>query len=139
MGKEQEVKQRQYDSLKELGLSEQEIKLYVISLALGPSPITKVALNMGISRPNVYKVIKSLINQGLVRAEMQEKYSRNFSVEPPTVVLNKLREKRETLSRIDISLTDSIPNLLSLYQQGGRTTQIKILQGKDQYIKAFAK
>lgn len=125
-----------YTSLKELGLAESEINLYTASLKLGPSPITKIAEAIGISRPNVYKVIDGLEKHGLVKIE-RAKYARDFVVEPPTEVLELLRKKRESMAQLDNQLSSSLPDLLATYRQGGRATKIKILQGKDQYVKAF--
>ncbi|NTV44366.1 MAG: hypothetical protein HGA67_01565 [Candidatus Yonathbacteria bacterium] len=126
-----------YTSLHELGLSETETRLYVLSLSLGPSPITILATHLGIARPNVYKLIDSLRDRGLVPPEGKEKYARNFMVEPPTVVLELLRKKRETMAKMDMGLSMELPNLLALYHQGEGDTKIKVLKGKEQYIKIF--
>ncbi len=62
-----------YTSLKELGLSDLEADLYVISLKLGPAQLSEVAKHLGISRPNVYKLIKSLEKNNLVKFSQKEK------------------------------------------------------------------
>jgi len=126
-----------YTSLKELGLTDHEANLYLISLKLGPSSIVTLAENLQISRPNVYKVIKNLENHGLAKFSDKTKFSRDFMVEPPTVLLDKIRTKKRNLTEIDQNLTFNLPELLALYQQGTGDSKIKIYKGKSDYINIF--
>ena len=126
-----------YTSLKELGLTEHEANLYLISLKLGPSSIIDLARNLQISRPNVYKVIKSLEDQGLAKFSGKEKFSRDFVVEPPTTVLEKIRDKKRNLAEIDQDLVLNLPDLLAIYQQGTSDSKIKIYKDKTDYINIF--
>ena len=137
MASKEEVKKNIYTSLKELGLSDPEADLYVISLALGPSPIATIAEHLNMPRPNVYKVIAGLERQGLAKFTTRKKYARTFIVEPPTVVLEKLRQKRESVSNLDHNLVAAMPDLLALYHQGETPTKIKVLQGEEQWLKIF--
>jgi sugar-specific transcriptional regulator TrmB len=132
-----EVKQNIYDALRELGLSESEIKLYTVSLLLGPSPIANLANHIGISRPNLYKVILGLEKRGLAKFSERKKYTRDFIVESPTVVLEKLRQKRESFDNLDHKVTATMPSLLALYRQGATSTKIKVLEGEEQFVKLF--
>lgn len=129
--------QNVYTSLKELGLTDYEANLYIISVKLGPTPIKKLAEILQISRPNVYKVIKGLEKYGLTKFSDKEKFSRNFIVEPPTIVLEKLREKREKLAEIDRNYTVNLPELLAKYHQGESDSKIKIYKGKTEFISIY--
>ena len=126
-----------YTSLKEIGLTDHESSLYIFSLRIGPSSIKTLAENLQISRPNVYKVIKGLENHGLAKFSEKEKFSRDFMVEPPTVLLDKLREKRSALSEIDQNFTLNLPELLTMYNQGAGDSKIKIYKGKSEYVNIF--
>lgn len=126
-----------YSALKELGLTEHEIHLYALTLMQGPRSISTLAREMGVSRPNVYKLISGLTDHKLVRNEAHEKYARTFMVEPPTVVLERLREQRERVAKMDTELVLSMPELLAQYHQGEAPTRIRVLQGREQYLKAF--
>lgn len=139
MNEENWTSQNLYTSLKELGLTEQETALYMVSLKLGPSPIIDLARGLGISRPNVYKLIKNLEIAGLAKYSTKEKYTRNFNVESPTIVLERLRQKREELNKLDISLSGEMSDLLAGYFQGENQTKIRVYKGKEQYIKIFDK
>ena len=132
-----ELKQTLYDSLKEFGLTEGEISLYVLSLSLGPTTIAKLAEHLAIPRPNVYKVIAGLETHGLARFSERKRYARTFVVEPPTTVLEKLRQKREAVADLDRTMVGAMPDLLALYHQGETPTKIKVLAGAEQWNKIF--
>ncbi len=132
-----EVKKNIYTSLKELGLTESEANLYVTSLALGPATIASLAEHLNMPRPNVYKGIAGLERHGLAKFSERKKYTRTFVVEPPTVVLEKLRQKRETVVDLDQALVGAMPDLLAQYHQGETPTKIKVFQGKEQWLKIF--
>lgn len=132
-----EVQKSLYTSLKELGLLESEINLYTTSLAVGPVTIAFLAEQLNIPRPNVYKAIAGLEEHGLARFSERKKYTRTFVVEPPTVVLEKLRTKREVVANLDHALVGMMPDLLAAYHQGETPTKIRVLQGKEQWLKVF--
>lgn len=131
------MKENLYTSLKELGLTELEINLYTISLLLGPSPISSLAGHIKMSRPNVYKIIRGLEKHGLAKYSDQKRYSRHFIVESPTVVLEKLREKKEMISKLDNEIVFALPELLSMYHQGEGPTKVKIIQDRENYLKYY--
>jgi sugar-specific transcriptional regulator TrmB len=134
---EKKLNQDLYTSLRGLGLTEQEIRVYTTSLSLGPSPISAIAKSTGISRPNVYKVIRGLEKRGLASLSQKNKYSRDFMIESPTILLEKLREKKRELEQLDENFVTTLPDLLSLYHQGGAPTKVKVIQGKDLYLKIY--
>lgn len=126
-----------YDSLVELGLTENERHLYVLSLSLGPATITKLAEHLGIPRPNVYKIIDGLQKHGLAKFSERKNYVRTFMVESPTVVTEALRKKRNAITHLDEKVTGMMPNLLAMYGQGELPTAIKVIQGKEGFIRLF--
>lgn len=132
-----EVKKSLYNSLKELGLTELEANLYVVSLSLEPTSIANIAKHLGISRPNVYKVIAGLEKHGLTKFADKNKFTRKFTVESPTIVLEKIRKKREEMSKLDHEIVSALPDLLTKFHQGESLTRIKVLQGKEQFLKVF--
>ncbi len=124
-------------SLEELGLKQQEIDLYLLSLRLGPTPATKLAAELKITRPNIYKVIAGLEKQGLAAFSEKKGINKNFMVESPTKIVERLREKKQTIQTFDAQMTDSMPDLLALYQQGELPMSIRVFEGADQFQKLF--
>ncbi len=137
MNSENEVTQNLYSALQELGTTESEANLYVTSLALGPSSIVALAEHLNMPRPNVYKVIAGLEKYGFAKFSERKRHARTFVVEPPTVVLQKLREKREAVARLDQTLVGAMPDLLAMYHQGETPTRVKVFDGKEQWLKLF--
>ncbi len=132
-----EKNQNLYSSLRELDLTEIEANLYIISLSLGKIPLSDLARAIGISRPNIYKVISALEKHGLAKFSGRDKYERGFIVESPKIVLDKLREKREYIAKLDRNLIPNLPEMLTKYHQSGGATKIRIIQGHDQFLKLF--
>lgn len=132
-----EIKQILYTSLLELGLKEQEIELYALSLAIGPTSIGNLASQLGINRPNIYKVIIELEKKGLAKFSERKKYTRTFMVESPTLVRDLLKQKKENLTSNEVKLFNALPDLLALYHQGELPTSVKIIEGEDQFLKVF--
>ncbi len=137
INQELEIKKSLYTSLKELGLLESEANLYLTSLSLGPATIASLAKHLSIPRPNIYKAIVGLEKHGLAKFSERKRYTRTFIVEPPTTVLDLLRKRRGIISDLDQTLVSAMPDLLANYHQGETATKIKVLQGKEQYLKAF--
>lgn len=132
-----QVKKDLYKSLKELGLSEHEITLYSVSVSAGPTPVSKLAEYMNISRPNVYKLIDGLEKAGLAKFSQHKGYLKTFMVEPPSAILERLRAKQEQLKDLDRNISVLMPVLLSEYHQGELPSSIKIYQGQEQFLKIF--
>ena len=134
-----ELKETLSTSLADLGLNDQEINLYVVSLKLGPSSIASLSMAIQVSRPNVYKLIASLETHGLARFSTRKKGSKVFMVESPAVIADLLKVKREEIDRQSRLITQSMPDLLGLYRQGDLPTSIKVYEGNDACREAFFK
>jgi len=81
--------------LRKLGLSEKEVKVYLVGLELGPSAVQTIALKAGFARPTTYEIIKKLEQKGLF-AETGRKGKRYFTAQSPENILGILRtQKRE--------------------------------------------
>lgn len=125
------------DSLHKLGASEQEATLYVLSLKLGPTSVATLASHLGVSRPQAYKLIAGLEKLGLADFSSRKKFARTFVVESPSKLQGALRRHQRDTEQTDQKLTFSMPDLLALYQQGSSRASVRILEGKEQYVKTF--
>lgn len=126
------LKENIYTALKELGLSAQEIDLYLTSLSLGSVSITKLSKHIGVSRPNVYKLIHGLEVHGLADFSTQKKYQRDFMVKSPALVLEKFRRRKGEYERVEKDISLSMPELLGLYSQGSEPSRIKIFESREE-------
>ncbi|MCA9324934.1 hypothetical protein KDA23_02595, partial [Candidatus Saccharibacteria bacterium] len=55
-----------YKVITELGLTPNEVSVYLAALSLGPSSVAHIARAAELERANVYRVIDSLQNHGLM-------------------------------------------------------------------------
>lgn len=132
-----EVIKTLYTPLKELGCSEQEIEVYTTSLILGPSPIQDISARLSIARPNIYKLIHGLEEKGLAQFSEKKKYARNFLVVSPAIVLERFRAKKDSIDNEARDLSLALPDIMTLYQQGDMPAKVKVLDGKDQFLRVF--
>jgi sugar-specific transcriptional regulator TrmB len=124
-------------ALDELGLTEYEKKLYLLSMTLGPVPVSTFAEHLGISRPNVYKVIIGLEEHGLAQFSDRTARTKKFVVESPHILIKRLKEKRELLEKINNGVFSVLPDLVAMYQQGDRATSLKVFDTEKSWVDAF--
>ena len=124
-------------ALEELGLTELERKLYGISVAAGSMSISVLAERMGISRPNIYKVIRGLEKHGLATFGGGRQYVKSFQVSSPSVVMEKLRTKRKSLGQLDEALSVDIAEMLAKFDQGKGPMNVRVLKGRKEFTDAY--
>ncbi|MBI2663213.1 hypothetical protein HYX15_01635 [Candidatus Woesearchaeota archaeon] len=115
------------DSLKKIGLTEGETKVYLSLLELGSSSTGKITRRSGISGSKVYEVLDRLSNKGLVNSVIKNgvKY---FESSSPTKILGYLEEKKEEIEKEKQEIQRIIPNLI-LKQQSTIKTEIRVYTG----------
>jgi HTH-type transcriptional regulator, sugar sensing transcriptional regulator len=90
--------------LKQAGLTDNESKVYVALLDIGPSLAGKISRRTGLHRRTVYDVTEMLIKKGLI-GYILENNRRVFQAENPERVLGMLEEKKNILTPIVSELT----------------------------------
>lgn len=109
------------NTLLDLGLTENEARIYLAAIALGPTTILKIAKEADIKRTTVYSVVESLKQKGLISIEMKG-WKKLFTAESPEKLELILEEKRK-------KLRDNLHNLLSLYNVDAKESLIKYYEG----------
>jgi sugar-specific transcriptional regulator TrmB len=85
--------------LNELGLSEQEISIYIALLRLGESPASTIAKEIGIKRTTVYPLLKSLTAKGCLLLYFK-KNVRFYRPQKPKKLLKSFEKKIENFNSI---------------------------------------
>ncbi len=116
------------NTLKKLGLSEKEIRVYLSCLKLGPSPVRKIAFSAEINRGTAYDILKSLIELGLVSYYHQDKHQ-YFSAEDPSRLNDALEKRQKELLEVKNEVADIIPQLKSIFEQSGSKPVMKLYDG----------
>jgi sugar-specific transcriptional regulator TrmB len=109
------------ETLKELGLTENEAEIYFNSLSLGPSTILKITRATGIKRTTVYSVVDSLKQKGLMNIQV-EGFKKKFVAEDPQK-LEQVLEARKNRFR------NFLPEFSALYNLQGGESFIKYYEG----------
>ncbi|MDO8647946.1 MAG: helix-turn-helix domain-containing protein, partial [Candidatus Diapherotrites archaeon] len=89
----------EFEELKELGLSENEAKIYVFLLRRGESTTGPIIKETGIANSRVYDSISSLISKGLA-SYMMRKEGKVFQAANPKVLVEKEEERRKKASAL---------------------------------------
>ena len=82
--------------LKDIGLTDGEIKAYLALLELGKSTVGKIIEKSRVSPSKIYDVLNRLIEKGLISYIIEGKV-KHFKAAPPKNVLNYIERKEEDL------------------------------------------
>ncbi|MDP3741162.1 MAG: helix-turn-helix domain-containing protein [bacterium] len=114
--------------LKEYGLSDKEIAVYLSLVNLGPSPVRTVASDSKVNRGTTYDILKSLLKQGLVSYHNKEAHQ-FFAAESPDKLVLALEQKQKDLEIVKTKIEENLPSLrLAFGQQGGKPV-MKLYEG----------
>ncbi len=94
--------------LESLGLSVNEVKVYLNLLDLGPSLAGSISKKTGLHRRSVYDLLDRLIEKGLVGYILQNN-RKYFEVTNPERLLELMKEKEESIGKV-------LPELLKRYE-----------------------
>jgi len=110
------------DTLKNIGLSETETKVYLALLELGPALAGVITKKSNVNRTNVYDALERLIGKGLVSYVMSANRKKFEPVNP-----NRLNEMlREKQDKLDIIMHELQSKYVASYEKEEAT----IFRGK---------
>lgn len=88
-----------YEELKEFGLSDNEIKIYIELLKTGATTANRISKLTGVKRSTTYDNLNLLANKGLVSSIIKEKVI-YFEAIDPKKIMRLMEEKKEKLSKV---------------------------------------
>lgn len=92
-------------SLKEFGLSDNEVKIYLALIKTGETTAQSIAKNADIPRTTAYHLLEGLIQKGLVSFIVKES-KKYFQATNPKKLVNILDEKKKLMQEIIPQLMD---------------------------------
>src|SRR5687768_16408835 len=98
------------EPLRELGLTEGEIKVYLALISLGETTSGPLVDQSGVSLSKVYNILDRLATKGLASHVVKQK-TKYFKAADPGRILVYLREKEEALRAQERTLKEIIPQL----------------------------
>ncbi len=120
------------ENLRQFGLNEKEISVYLSLISLGPSPARLVSQKAQVNRGTTYDILKNLLDLGLVSYHKQYNRSakkQHFVAEPPQKLLEAIESKRRNFENLKFQITKSLPELESLYEKAGNKPVAKYYEG----------
>lgn len=117
------------DQLKEIGLSESEIKIYLYLLESGTSTPPQISKGTGIIRVNCYDVLRRLKEKNLI--EPNRKGNRKtYTVKDPVALVQHEQLRLENIQRL-------IPDLRLMYDSKKNKPTVEFLEGFEQVKKVW--
>ncbi|PIQ92932.1 MAG: hypothetical protein COV69_00535 [Parcubacteria group bacterium CG11_big_fil_rev_8_21_14_0_20_39_14] len=116
--------------LKNLGLSEKEAKVYLVSLELGPETMLKISRQAGVNRPTTYVQVESLMKKGLMSSFTKGK-KRYFSAEPPERLLGLVEAVRKDFEEKEKSFKTILSELKNIFNVSGERPKVRFYEGRE--------
>jgi len=114
--------------LKNFGLSEKEIAVYLALIELGPSSVREISCKSKVNRGTSYDILKSLIAIGIVSYYNKES-KQYFVAEQPEKLLLALDQKQEDLLEVRKNIQESLPLIKTLFEKQGGKPAVKFYEG----------
>jgi len=113
----------QFEALQNLGLTNNEIKVYLALLELGDSLASLISKKTNINRSLTYKILDDLIKKGFVSYVIKEN-RKYFSASDPRKLIDILKEKEIQIKKI-------LPDLLKIKEPIKTAPKAEIFAGKN--------
>lgn len=115
--------------LKELGLTDNEAKVYLAALELGQATVQELAKKSGVKRTTVYTTIDGLKEKGLLSQTKKGKKTTFIAENPENLIgLSEARHQQ---------LKNALPELKSIYNISETKPKVRFYEGKEGYISVY--
>lgn len=109
------MKEQTLEKLKNLGLKNNEAKIYLALLELGRGSVTQISQKAGLNRTTGYDILENLGLYGIVgRIKVSNK--RVYVAHPPSSLKLFLENKKKSAERRLVELKDTLPELDMVYK-----------------------
>lgn len=130
------------DSLKKIGLTENEAKVYLALLEIGSSTAQQVAQKAELKRPTTYVQLETLMKRGLVTS-FEKGAKTLFRAEDPEHLKQVLEKEKEEQKERASALENILPGLGNLYLSAGERPRVRFFEGieglktiQDEFLKS---
>lgn len=122
--------------LKNLGLAEDEARVYEKMLELGVAPIQKILPKSGLKRGTLYNVLRRLVERGLL-IEKEGAKKATFEVASPAALEKLMATETARIEENKKRLGDALPQLASLYNLAMHKPNVQFFEGMDGIAKVL--
>ena len=117
------------ESLKKLGLTDGEIKVYLALLELGRAPITLISNRTKLNRTGLYDIVEGLVKKGLVSFVFEEK-KKYYRAAKPQRIMEYLKVKQESLAKEESNIKKLVQELSKVKSLNEEFTNVEVFKGK---------
>ena len=117
------------ETLKQLGLSDNETKVYLAALELGQATVQELGKKSGVKRTTVYTAIDGLKEKGIV--SQIKKGAKTFLIAESPEILGQIAERRAQMFK------ESLPELKSIYNITGNKPKVRFYEGQEGYLAVY--
>jgi sugar-specific transcriptional regulator TrmB len=121
------------DTLKNFGLTSNEINIYKTSLSLGESTSSILGKKVGLTRSTARYTCQSLVSKRIMTVIKKKDYFL-FTAEQPKKLISILNKEYNTIDKKIKNIQAILPDLESLITPYASTTKIKYYTGVDGII-----
>lgn len=114
--------------LREIGFSNNEIKIYLDLIQNGESEIKDIAKRTDLHRPNVYDTIEKLVSRKIILVKFKDK-DKLFYPQNPEILLTIYKEREKSTQNI-------VKDLLSMYNSSNSKSDVVLIEGTE-LVKKF--
>lgn len=116
--------------LKKIGLTDNEIKIYVTLLKIGLSTAYELSKKTGIYRVHVYDKLEQLMDKGLA-THVYKGAKKHFQATPPEKIKQYLEDKKRILEQQEKEVDAILPELQAMTKLPREDTKVEVFQGKE--------
>lgn len=128
------------ESLKKIGFSEKEARVYLQLIHLGPQSASVISRNTDINRTTTYDIIEGLQQRGIVKSIRKKGVTLFSALHPAELVRFLEREKAEAIRKIERqqnSIQSILPELISLENTGSDKPKVSFYEGEKGMREAY--
>lgn len=115
-------------ALKDIGLADKEITVYLAALKIGSQPVSVLAKSSRLNRTTAYVILKKLLKKGLM-----SKYTKSgvlyFTPSPPENIKLYVDRKKKELDMAEENITSLMPDLKKIMQYSPTSAKIRFFEG----------
>jgi HTH-type transcriptional regulator, sugar sensing transcriptional regulator len=110
------------EALKEYGLTENEIEIYLVLLPLGSINLQQISKRIGLPRTTIYNTLNYLAQKGLI-STIIKKNAKHYEATDPEKIIDKIEEKKQLILQ-------SLPELKALKETIKKSSSVEIYEGQ---------
>lgn len=116
------------DVLREIGLTDSEIKAYLTILDLGDSSKGKIVHKSGVTGSKIYEILERLHQKGLISVYVKNNV-KHFKAANPKQILYYLEEKKDKIGAAEEEVKNILPALNLKFTSSKKKQEVELFTG----------